>query len=100
MNNIEIQYNGAPVPNSKLSIPSNASESRQLSIVYSDGSQGAGKLFQIQTSAPFFISAVSGTLDANGRFNLTVGPGFGAKGDVSISVSLGNKSKSLDIKFI
>lgn len=100
MSNFEIQYNGAPIPNSKLIIPSNASENRQISIVYTDGAQGAGKNFKIQTSAPFFISNVHGALDSNGRFNLTVGPGFGAKGDVSITVSLGNKSKSLDIRFI
>jgi len=100
MSNFEIQYNGAPIPNSKLVIPSNASENRQVSLVYSDGAQGAGKLFQIQTSAPFFISAVNGALDSHGRFNLTVGPGFGAKGDVSITVTISNKSKSLDIRFI
>jgi hypothetical protein len=98
--NFDLLFNGAPIPNSKLVIPSNASTNRQVSIVFADGAQGAGKLFTIQTSAPLFISAVNGALDANGRFNLTIGPGFGARGDVTITVKLGNKTKSLDIQFI
>jgi len=93
----DILYNGSPITN--LVIPSTASDSRQLTVVWS-GPGGLGKLVQIETSCLFLISAVIGNLDTNGKFNFVVGPGFGNKGNVSITVTVSNAKRTVNIQFV
>lgn len=100
MPNFNILLNGAAIPNNKLIIPASASESRNITLVHVDGPGAVGKLVKIQTSSLVFISDVMGALDVNGQFVFTIGPSFGAKGDLTLSISVGTKQKSLEVRFV
>ena len=97
MADFDIKYNGANVD--KLVIPSDASTSRQLMVVWNNGN-GAGKLVQIETSCVLYLSSVNGNLDSQGHFSFIVGPGFGLKGNATLTVGVGMKKKSLELQFI
>ena len=76
-------------------------QSTILRVTLDAGSEGsmAGKGVVITTSAPMFVSPVDTHLDSNGHATFTIGPSFGAKGDGTIAAKVGNKTKSLDIRF-
>lgn len=97
--NFDILLNGAPV-STPLVITSNAFTAAQLVLVHKNGAAGAGKLVQISTSCLMNINAVNGVLNSLGKFDLVVGPGFGAKGDASLTIKVGTKNKTLDIQFV
>jgi hypothetical protein len=96
---IQLLVNGVPV-GSKLVIPSSQSEIRTITVVHNQGTAAAGKLVTIETSSPTFISALSGNLNANGQFQFVVGPSFGTRGSVSLSISVGQGKKSLEITYV
>ena len=96
---LQLLVNGAPVNNGKVVIPASISEVRTITAVHSQGAAAAGKLVVIETSSPTFISTLSGNLDATGRFNFVVGPSFGARGTVNLTVNAGNAKKPLDITY-
>jgi len=94
-----IQLNGAPVTQ-KVVIAANAFDNKQFTIVHNQGAEAAGKLLQIETSSLVYISSVNGNLDANGQFVFTVGPSFDARGNVVLTVEVGNKKKTLEVQFV
>lgn len=97
----DVWFNGAIV---QLNIPfvvnGNAYESKQLTLIARAGAPAAGKLVTIDTSGLINITSVSGSLDSNGQFAFSVGPSFSAKGDTGLVLHVGDKTKSLDIRFI
>lgn len=98
MSRFTLQLNGAVLGKS-LTIPSGQTEYRTIQIVHSRGANAAGKLVHIETSAPTYIDTLNGNLDANGHFQFIIGPSFGTRGSVSLTVDVGGPKKSLDVTF-
>lgn len=90
---------GAPLTG-KVVIPGNAFENKQITVTADAGALAVGKLVSIGTSAPTSISSVFGSLDAMGKFTFTVGPSFGLKGDVTLTVVVGDKMKIAQIQYV
>lgn len=95
-----ILLNGAVV-NSKIVITANSFENKQFVVSHNSGANAAGNLVLMETSSPVYISAVTGNLDSNGQFAFTVGPSFGMRGDITLTISAGsNKKKTLEVQFV
>jgi hypothetical protein len=43
---------------------------------------------------------VAGNLDNTGKFAFTVGPGFSQKGNLTLTVTVGTKKKTLAVQFV
>lgn len=94
MPSFDIFLNGTKVT-SQVTITSNSSETGAFTL-----SGPANKIVSIETSCLLFINKLTGSTDTNGNFAFTVGPGFSAKGDVILTIKVGNQKKTLDIRFV
>jgi len=95
----KLYLNGA-VLGKTLVLPAGHSDIAKITAVHDQGANGIGKLVTIETSAPTYISALTGNLDANGQFQFVVGPSFGTRGTVNIAVSVQNNGKkAVDVTF-
>lgn len=99
MNKFDLLLNGAPAAKNET-IPSGTVETLTFTVSHHRGSDAAGKLVKIEVSAPTYISAVGGNLDANGQFQFIVGPSFNTKGSFSLTVKVGNRKKSVEITYV
>ncbi len=94
---LTITHDGASLNhNAVIRIPGNASATKKFNIV--DGA-APGAAFTIEAGAPVMIDKVEGNLNAQGTAEIIVGPSFGAKGDVSLTVKVGNVRKSFQVRF-
>lgn len=99
MPDFQVLINGSPITG-KVVLNGNSFDNRQCTIVHNSGSAAAGKLVQIGTSCIINLSAITGNLNNSGQFVFVVGPSFGGKGDVTLTVSVGVKNKTLDFQFV
>lgn len=100
LSEFDVYVNGSIVPeNGKVVIVGNASEARQLILTARAGAASHDKVVMVETSSLVNMSAVNGNLDATGKFTLVVGPSFGAKGNVSLTINVGDKTKHINVQF-
>lgn len=95
---IDIFVNGAPV-GAKLVIPANNSDTRTLVIVHKQGASASGKVVSLETSAPLYINSLNATFDPTGKCQFVVGPSFGARGSVTLTISPGHGKRTLELVF-
>lgn len=99
-NDFDITYNGAAINlNQPQTLLGDKFTTKQYVVVAEAGAEVAGRAVAISTTAPIPMDKVDGVLDATGRFTFVVGPSFGAKGDVNLSVKVGTKKKAFDVRF-
>jgi hypothetical protein len=100
MPEFSILLNGAPVTKDVV-ITSNAFSNAKLTVVHKNSDRAVGKLVQIECSSLLYISAVNGNLDQHGAFSFTVGPGFGLRGSVTLTISAGSGQKqTVNVQFV
>lgn len=96
----QILDNGAPVV-SPIVMQSNAFTAKELVIVHNNGVAAEGKLVQMETSCLMALNPVVGNLDENGQLAFVIGPGFGMKGNATVTITAGSqKKRTLEVKFV